>query len=162
MKRKFNVCLVLLCSLFLVVGCSDNKESKAKPKSDEKTYTDEGMGKNSPKNEIGTSTVSDVIEYFDNQGIKYSNMKNHMPEDLPFKDGRMFDVNGKKVYMYDVDSKDTTMNDLLTKAKNDGSVKVKVDGVEKSYMAAVNGTKMMIYETEEGIKDVIDSFMNFK
>ncbi|MEG0274477.1 MAG: hypothetical protein RR690_05055 [Longicatena sp.] len=156
-------CLCLMAGL--LAGCSMNDTAKEDMnkvnKSTEKAADDTKKAADKAKTTTEDS-IDNVMNYFTTKGIAYNNMQAIENMDFAAYEGRSFMMNDKTAYLYRVKSDDESMKKVMDEAKNNGKVKVKVDGKEQEYGAQVNGDYLLLYDTTANTADLQKAFPNYQ
>lgn len=106
-------------------------------------------------------TIDDVMNYFTKQGIKFENSKTLEKIEFAAHEGRTFDINGKRAYLYRVNTEDEHMQKVLSEAKEKKQIKVNVDNKEQMYPALVNGGYLLLYDGSANMSDVVTVFSKY-
>lgn len=148
----------ILCLLFLLTGCgwmnNDSNENTTN-----QPPTNNNQNNTSPQK---TSSLKDVMTYFDENKVEYSNMKDLDVVGMKAHEGKSFDFGGNEVYLYRMNMKDETINSWLNEIKNTGKVTINQNGQEGSYDALVNGEYLLVSKTGTDLKELSDLFKNYK
>lgn len=158
---KLNKLISLLCvvSLFTLSGCSwfggdkSDMGNKNDPMTDNSTTNNDTTKK--------SSTIQDMVNSFDEVGLQYENMTPIENMDFAAHEGRMFDVNGERVYLYRMNMEDKKMMDLMKQANDTGLVTVNNNGVDEEYYSLVNNDYMMLYRSGAVNSSLDQAFTNF-
>lgn len=151
---------IAVSSLLLVTlaGCSMGNE----PEKEVEKTKDKVEEKSKDVAEDTQGTVDDVMNYFKEKGVAYSNDKTLDNMAFAAKEGKSFMVDNQNVYVYRVDMADENMKTLINQASSHNSIMASQDGVEKQYGATVNGDYLMVYDQDAKIDDVIKQFKGYK
>ncbi|WP_302759720.1 hypothetical protein [Amedibacillus dolichus] len=163
MQKIIIVCASFALTVGMLGGCS-NKNDKAAENTVNRSsdYVKKDIEKNArkTKNDVEES-IDHMMKYLKDEGVVYENMQNIDQIDFAAHEGRSFEINGNKVYLYRVKSEDENMKKLLRQAEETGRVKVRIDNKEKEYMAQVNGTYLMLYDQNVKADDLQRVFPNY-
>ena len=114
------------------------------------------------QNTTKTSEMKDLFTYFDEQKISYSNAKDVDVVDMNAHEGKMFEYEGKPVYVYRMNMKANNMQTWMNEIKNTGKVTINQNGKEASYDALMNGEYLMVSESGTDLKDLKDAFNKYE
>lgn len=109
-----------------------------------------------------TSKMKDLFTYFDNQKISYSNAKDIDVVDMNAHEGKMFEYEGKPVYIYRMNMKDSNMKNWMDEIKNTGKVTIKQDNKEATYDASINGEYILVSESGSDLKQLKEAFDKYE
>ena len=161
MKLNKMISILSVVTLFTLTGCSwfggdENNDPKTE---DNMNGTDSDMNGNDSTNK--TSTIQDMMNSFDTAGITYDNMTEIENMDFAAHEGRMFDLNGERVYLYRMNMEDEKMSDMMKKANDEGVVTINNNGVDEEYSALVNNDYMMVYRKGAMISPLDTTFNGY-
>lgn len=148
------------CMLLLIVsGCSQQE-------SNDKTQSNANATETNPPQNDAANTVNETMDnmmnYLQEQGVKLEDMKTLDDMDFAAHEGRSFTYQGNTAYLYRLKENDKSMKALLESAKNNGTVKVNINGKSEDYAAAVNGNYLLIYQKETKMDDFIQLFDTYQ
>lgn len=152
--------IILACAAVLTLtGCSmGNDDQKKANGTANKTTTNPPENNGSTVNE---DSMDNMMTYLNGQGITVNDMKPIDQMDFAAHEGRSFAYNGNTGYLYRLKSNDESMKALLDSAKNNGSVKVNIDGKEQEYSASVNGDYLFVYQKDADMHDLVTAIGNY-
>lgn len=153
MTKLMKIMFVSVLGFSLLQGCSmkDMEEDTESVKESVEQSADD------VKDTVEDS-IDNVTSYFKENNITMDNLQTITDFDFAADEGRYFQLNGKYVYLYRVDSEDSAMQQVLQEAKDNGKVTVNITGEEMEYGARVNGNYLLLYDTEADIQDVLTAF----
>lgn len=111
---------------------------------------------------VKTSEMKDLFTHFDEQKITYSNAKDVDVVDMNAHEGKMFDYEGNKVYIYRMNMNDSNMNNWMNEIKNTGKVTINQDGKEATYDALINGEYILVSESGTDLNQLKDAFNKYE
>ncbi|NBK97058.1 MAG: hypothetical protein EOM50_03405 [Erysipelotrichia bacterium] len=152
--RKLNIAFLSLLMMLSLVGCMNNDKKE--------TTSDQSEEKKKTETNKEEGSVSDVMNYFKENGIVYDNDKVLSDFDWAAKEGTSFQYNGKSIYLYRVDGSNAQMNEVLNKVKSSNAISANQNGTNKEYSARVNGNYLMIYDQEAAIDELVKIFDKYK
>ena len=99
---------------------------------------------------------------FESSGVTFGNVTPIDNMDFAAHEGRMFDVNGERVYIYRMNLEDAQMNELMQKAMADKRVTVNRNGVDEEYNALVNNDYLLVYGSNASIAPLDELFTQYR
>lgn len=153
--KRITWCATLSC-VFLMSGCSmwdDSANSTA-------NQTTETAPNTTTPSKMEDS-MDNMMNYLNEQGIRVDDMEPIDQMDFAAYEGKSFTYNGSTAYLYRLKSDDENMRALLDSAKENGTVKVSMDGNEQMYNASVNGDYLFVYDPETQMGDFIKALGNY-
>ena len=141
MKQKSLIFILSSMLVFTLSGCSwfDRKDSSANNNNTTNNASENDASKNDAnKNNASNNdadktakTIQDMMNSFESSGVTFGNVTPIDNMDFAAHEGRMFDVNGERVYIYRMNLEDAQMNELMQKAMADKRVTVNRNGVDE-------------------------------
>ncbi|MEG0313881.1 MAG: hypothetical protein RR646_01310 [Erysipelotrichaceae bacterium] len=141
MKSIKKVIIVLLIT-FLCVGC-----------------VHKGINKDIA---IISMDMNTLIEHLENVGINIDDKIDVKPMNIGALEGIRISVNENYVYLYQLDLTDQRTIKLIEEAKSTNFVKVSINDSIFSYHSIVNGSYLMLYESNDSLEDIIREFSKFR
>lgn len=145
--------LYILCLSILLQGCGWFGNNDTNMPNDTATNN---------QDTIKTSEMKDLFTYFDEQKITYSNAKDIDVVDINAYEGKMFEYEGKPVYVYRMNRNDKNIQSWMDEIKNTGKVTINQNGKEATYDALINGEYMMVSEAGQDLNQLSESFNKYE
>lgn len=153
--------IILACAAVLTLtGCSKGNDEK-KETNGAANQTETNPPQNNNTSMASNDTMDNMMTYLNGQGITMNDMKPIDKMDFAAHEGRSFSYNGNTGYLYRLKSNDESMKALLDSAKNNGTVKVSVDGKEQEYSASVNGDYLFVYQKDANMSDLVTAIGSY-
>lgn len=149
--------LVVGCAsaLLLLAGCSMFEDGKKDVKD-----AAEKVEKSDPVKDT-EKTIDNMMDWLKEKGVEVNDMEVIDQMDFAAHEGRSFTYNGHSAYMYRINTSDEKMKQFMKDAEKNKKVKVKENGEEKEYSAAVNGDYLFIYNSDDDMGDFLKNFPNY-
>lgn len=167
MKQKSMILILSSMLVFTLSGCSwfDRTDKNA----NNNNTTNNATGNDATKNDASGSdtgktakTIQDMMNSFEEAGITFGNVRSIDDMEFAAHEGRMFDVNGERVYIYRMNLEDAQMNELMQKAMADKRVTVNRNGVDEEYNALVNNDYLLVYGSNASIAPLDELFTTYR
>lgn len=155
--KKLNLLMLSLFMTVSLLGCSRKSEPMKKDNTVEKDVK-KGVDKAERKTE---KTLDDLMNYMKGEGVTYSEDKKINDINWGAREGRSFMYDNQNVYIYEVDTKDQKVAELLRQAKENNRVTASQNGQNMQYGAAVNGNYLMIYDKEAQLDQLVEIFKKY-
>ena len=172
MKQKSLIFILSSMLVFTLSGCSwfDRKDSSANNNNTTNNASENDASKNDAnKNNASNNdadktakTIQDMMNRFESSGVTFGNVTPIDNMDFAAHEGRMFDVNGERVYIYRMNLEDAQMNELMQKAMADKRVTVNRNGVDEEYNALVNNDYLLVYGSNASIAPLDELFTQYR
>lgn len=153
--------LIMLCMFVLLNGCGwMNKAPTQSPTNN--SNQNQTPNQNGNQSTGKTSTMKDMMSYFDEKKLEYSDAKDLEVMDVNAHEGKSFMYGGKPVYLYRMNIQDEKNKSWMKEIQNTGKVKISQNGQEQSYDALVNGEYLLVSETGTDLKDLSEMFKKYE
>ena len=172
MKQKTMILILSSMLVFTLSGCSwfDRTDKNANNNNTTINATGNDASKNdASKNDASGSdagktakTLQDMMNSFEESGVTFGNVTPINDMEFAAHEGRMFDVNGERVYIYRMNLEDAQMNELMQKAMADKRVTVNRNGVDEEYNALVNNDYLLVYGSNASIAPLDELFTQYR
>lgn len=167
MKQKSMIFILSSMLVFTLSGCSwfDRTDKNANNNNTTNNATGNDASKNDASDgdaEKTTKTIQDMMNSFEESGITFSNVRSIDDMEFAAHEGRMFDVNGERVYIYRLNLEDAQMNEVMQKAMEDKRVTVNRNGVDEEYNALVNNDYLLVYGSNASIAPLDELFTQYR
>lgn len=146
--------LILVCSIFLLTGCSWFRNDEAQTPTDDKT--------NMPEDNNKTMGIQDLLDEFENNDIMLENINEVDSVDFASKEGRTFDLNGETMYLYRLNNQDAKYQTTIDQINEYGSVILNSNGVDEEYSALLNQDYLLLYKMNSDISPLDEVFSSYK
>lgn len=159
--------MLCLCAMSgMLAGCSrqeakDSNTGSEINKSAQRAVENTKDAKDKASNRIDDN-IDNIMTYFKDQGIAYENMQSIEDMEFAAYEGRSFMMGGKNVYLYRVKTDDSNMKKVLKEAKDKGKVKVRINNKEEEYGAQVNGSYLLLFDTNADTADLQKQFPKYQ
>lgn len=167
MKKKSMIFILSSMLVFTLSGCSwfDRTDKNANNNNATNNATSNDASKNDASgSDAGKTakTIQDMMNSFEESGITFGNVRSIDDMEFAAHEGRMFDVNGERVYIYRMNLEDAQMNELMQKAMEDKRVTVNRNGVDEEYNALVNDDYLLVYGSNASIAPLDELFTQYR
>ena len=156
-RKKALLLLVILCSIFIIAGCSStDNEPQSNSAPEEKTQE-------TVQNEVSKKTIglADVVQYFKDQGLSVGDVSTKAYDMMGAVDGFGLDVGGNQVELYMFDPEKA--NEETLKNLDDAEKIGKFSAMGFSFPVVKNGNILLAGYEEHPEKDkIIEMFKSFK
>lgn len=155
--------LFVLSMLLLLSGCgwmNGNNNNNQTP-NNQQTPNNNQQTPNGNGQTAKTSSIKDLMGYFDEKGLQYSNMSDLDVVEINAHEGKKFEYEGIPVYLYRMNMQDQQIQSWMKDIKDTGKVTISLDGEQKSYDAIINGDYLLVSETGKDLKDLSQHFKNY-
>lgn len=145
--------LMLSLCIILLSGCSWFKDKEMDP-----------PNQNNGSNNMTKPTknnIEDVFTYFENEGIEVKNIATMDQFDFAAHEGRMFEVNGERVYLYRLNTNDEKINEWMNEIKQNNTVDVNQNGLDEKYSALLNQDYLLVYKKGANISPLDEVFNQY-
>lgn len=149
-----SLALVLICS-----GCSMGKKPAASP-TPSMTPTPTDSASPSPT-AASTASIQDLLNYMQTNNYTFTNVTPIDNMDFNALEGTSFQYNDQLYYLYRFDPVNAESMKMLEYARQNGRMKVNVNGQDTEYHAYVNGNTALIYDSSDPITDLKDIYNRF-
>ncbi len=159
---KLRQLIVASLCLMLMGACGMNNENGNNANANsQKNDNSSGSSMQDMGNAV-SSTIDDMMKYFKEMGLEFSEMTNIENMDFAAHEGRMLVNNGQKAYLYRLNNQDPAMQKLMEQVRDKGMADVKIDNEQKQYSAMVNGDYLLLYDQGANLSNLTSIFPNFK
>ncbi len=161
--------LVCACLMSPLAGCSMMEQAKddaGKAANDVKngveTAKDTVRSEADQKSKEASRTIQDMMNSFEQAGVEMMNMTPIEDMEFAAHEGRMFEVNGEKFYLYRMNMEDAQMSKLMKNASTTKKVTVNRTGKDEELNALVNGEYLLIYSSNASIAPLDQVFISYQ